>query len=103
MGKWESDKCGKHWSYRVMGKKGTTSPIPMTSVKSLATMFYRLKCGHAPTGVYLKQFGHRVDNKYWWCVGGGRTTQMREHLFHHCSWLRDQQQTLWKEDRKATS
>jgi hypothetical protein len=69
----------------------------MTSVKSLATRFYRLKCGHAPTGVYLKRFGHREDDKCWWCGGGGRmAAQTREHLFRHCSRWRDQQKALWK-------
>jgi len=54
----EADKCSKHFSYRLKGKAGTKRPIPMTSVKSLATRFYRLKSWHAPTGVYLKPFGH---------------------------------------------
>jgi hypothetical protein len=61
--KWEADKCSNHFSYRLKGKTGTKRPVPMTSVKSLATWFYRLKCRHAPTGVYLKRFGHREDNK----------------------------------------
>ena len=60
---WEADKCSNHFSYRLTGKTRTIRPVPMTSVKSLATRFYRLKCGHAPTGVYLKQFGHREDVK----------------------------------------
>jgi len=67
--KWEADKCSKHFSYRLKGKTGTKRPVPMTSGKSLATGFYRLRCGHAPTGVYLKQFGHREDDKCWWCEG----------------------------------
>jgi len=66
------------------------------------TRFYRLQCGHAPMGVYPKRFGHREDDKCWWCTGGGRTAQMREHLFRHCSRWRDQQQALWKVVRKAT-
>jgi len=56
--KWEADKCSKHFSYRLKGKAGTKRPILMTSVNSLATRFYRLKSGHAPTGVYLKWFSH---------------------------------------------
>jgi hypothetical protein len=40
---WEADKCSKHFSYRLKGKTGTKRPVPMTSVKSLATRFYRLK------------------------------------------------------------
>jgi len=89
MAKWEADKCSKHFSYRLKGKTGTRRPVPMTTVKSLATTFYRLKCGHAPTGVYLKRFGQREDDKCWWCGGGGRTAQTREHLFHHYSQWRD--------------
>jgi len=58
------------------------------------TRFYRLKCRHAPTGVYLKRFGHREDDKCWWCEG--TAAQTREHLFHHCSRWRDQQKALWK-------
>jgi len=101
--KWEADKCRKHFGYRLKGKAGTKRPIPMTSVKSLATRFYRLKSGHAPTGVYLKWFGHREEDKCWWCGGAGRTAaQTREHLFHHCSRWRDQQKALWKAVGKAT-
>jgi len=76
----------------------------MTSVKSLANRFYRLNYGHAPTGVYLKRFGHQEDDNCWWCGGGtGRTAaQTWEHLFRHCSRWRDQQQTLWKAVGKAT-
>jgi len=39
-GKWEADRCSKHFSYRLKGKGGTKRPIPMTSVKSLAARFY---------------------------------------------------------------
>jgi len=73
-----------HFNYRLKGKTGTKRPVPMSSVKSLATRFYRLKYGHGPTIVYLKWFGHRGDNKYWWCAG--TVAQMREHLFRHYSW-----------------
>jgi hypothetical protein len=66
----------------------------MTSVKSLAARFSRLKSRHAPTGVYLMQFSHRDDNICWWC--GTIVAQMREHLFRHCSGWKDQQKTLWK-------
>jgi hypothetical protein len=75
----------------------------MTSLWSLATSFYSLKCGHAPTGVYLKRFGHREDNVCWWCGSGVRTVaQTREHLLCHCSQWRDQQKTQWKAVGKAT-
>jgi len=66
----------------------------MTSVKSLAARFYRLKSGHAPTGVYRKRFGHREDHKCWWCKG--TVAQTREQLFLHRSQWRDQQNVLWK-------
>jgi len=101
--KWEADKCGQHFGYRLKGKAGTKRPIPMTRVKSLAARFYKLKSGYAPTGVYLKRFGHRQDDKCWWCGGGGRTAaQRREQLFRHCSRWRDQQKMLWKAVGKAT-
>jgi hypothetical protein len=75
----------------------------MTSVKLLAARFYRQKCGHAPTGVYLKRFSHREDDKCWWCGGGGRTAaQTREHLFRQCIRWGDQQKILRKAVGKAT-
>jgi len=46
---WEGDKCIKHFGYRLKGKAGNRRPIQMRSAKSLATRFYQLKCGHAPT------------------------------------------------------
>jgi len=92
--KWEADKCSKHFSYRLKGKVGTKRPIPMTSVKSLAARFYRLRSGHAPTGDYLTRFGHRDDDKCWRC--GGTVSQTRENLFRHCSRWRDHQKELWK-------
>jgi hypothetical protein len=74
----------------------------MNSVKPLAARFYRLKSGHAPVGMYLKRFGHRDNDKCWWCGMGSRTAQTREDLFRHCSRLKDQQMTLWKTLGKAT-
>lgn len=56
--KWEADNRNKHFSYRFKGQTGTKRPVPMTCVKLLATSFYQQKCVHAPTGVFLKQFGH---------------------------------------------
>jgi ribonuclease HI len=61
--KWQADKCSKHFGYRLTGKAAAKRPIPMTSMKSLAARFYRLKSGHAPTRVYQKRFGHREDDK----------------------------------------
>jgi len=89
---WEADKCSKHFSYRLQGKARTNRPIAMTTMKSLAARFHRLKSGHAPTGGYLKRFGHR-DDKCWWC--GGTVAQTREHLFRHCSRWKDQHKTHW--------
>jgi len=90
---WEADKCSKHFSHRLKGKAGTNRPIPMTTMKPLAARFYQLKSGQAPSGVYLKRFGPRDDDKWWWC--GGTLAQTREHLFRHCSRWIDQQITLW--------
>jgi hypothetical protein len=100
---WEADKCRKHFGYRLKGKASANRSISMTSVKSLAARLYRLKSGHAPTGVDLKRFAHREDDKRWWCGGRDRTAaQMREHHFRHCSQWRDQQKMLWKAVGKAT-
>ena len=90
---WEGNTCSEHFSYILKGTAGTKRPIPMTSVKSLPTMFSQLKSGHEPTGVYLKRFGHRDDDK-WWCAG--TVSQMREPLFRHCYRLKLQQMSLWK-------
>jgi hypothetical protein len=72
----------------------------MTSTKSRAVRFYRLKSGHAPTGVYLKLFGHRDDDQCWWC--GGTVSKTQEHLFWHCSRWKDHLKVLWKAGGKAT-
>lgn len=99
----EADKCSKHYGYKLKGKVGSKRSVPMKSVKSLATMFYRLKSGHAPIETYLKRFGHREDDNHWWCGGGdSRAAQMREHLFCHPSWWTDQQKALWRAVGKAT-
>jgi hypothetical protein len=95
-----ADKCSKHFSYRLKGKVGIKRSIPMTGRKSLATMFYRLKSGHAPAGAYIMRFGHQDNDKCWWC--GGALAQMREHVFHHCSRWKDQQKTLCKTVGQAT-
>ena len=63
--RWEADKCSKHFGYRLKGKAGSKRSVPMASAKSLARRFYQLNCGHAPTGAYLKRFGHREDDKCW--------------------------------------
>jgi hypothetical protein len=100
--KWEADKCSKHFSYRLKSKAGTKKPILMTSIKSVAARFYRLKSKHVPTGVYLERFGYRADGKCWWYGGTPTQTQMREQLFRHCSCWRDQQKALWKAVENAT-
>jgi Na+-transporting NADH:ubiquinone oxidoreductase subunit NqrF len=99
---WEADKCSKHQGYRLKGKAGSKRHIPINSMKPLAARFYRLKSGHAPVGMYLKWFRHRDDDECWWCGGGSKTAQMREHLFRHCSRWKYQQKMLWKEVGKAT-
>jgi len=53
----------------------------MTRAKSLASRFYRLKSGHAPTGVYLKQISHQDDDKCWWCVG--KESHISKMYFSH--------------------
>jgi len=63
-------------------------------------MFYRLQSGHAADVVYLKTFGHRDDNKCWWC--GGTVSHMRAHLSGHSSRWRDHQKELWKAVEKVT-
>jgi len=74
----------------------------MNSVKPLAARFYRLKSGHAPVGTYLTRFGHRDDDKCWWCSSGSRMGQTQEHLFRHCSRWKDQHPMLSKKVGKAT-
>jgi len=91
---WEADKSSKHFSCRLKGKAGTKRPIRMTSVRSLTARFYQLKSGHAPTGCYLKRFGHRDEDTCWWCRG--TVAQTREHLFRHCGRWKEQQKTLRK-------
>jgi len=93
-------QCSKDFSYRLKGTAGTKRPILMRSVKSLAARFDLLKSGHAPTGVYLKRFGHQDDDKCWWCWG--TVSQTHEHLFRHCSRWNDQHKTLWKTVGRAT-
>jgi len=85
---------------QTQGQGGDKRPIPMTSVKSQAAKFYRLKSGHAPTGVYLKWFGHWAGDKCWWYVG--TVSQTQEHLFRHCRRCKDKQMTLWKSVEQAT-
>lgn len=89
--KWDADKCSKHVRNRLKGKMGAKRPIPITRVKSLATWYLRVKCGHAPTGVNLKRFGHQEYDTCWWCGG-----PMGEHLLYHGSRWRDQHKTKWK-------
>jgi len=84
----------------MKGKAGSKRSVPMTTVKSLAIRFYRLKSGHVPVGTYLKWFGHREDDKCcWWCRS--KSLLAREHLFHLCSRWQDQKPELWKAVGKA--
>lgn len=89
---WEADKCRKHQGNMLTGNAGSKRPIPMNIVKPLAAGFYQLQSGYKPVGRYLKQFGHRADDKFWWCGGEPRmVTQIQEHLFHQYSRWRGQQ------------
>jgi hypothetical protein len=66
------------------------------------TVISELRCGilhNRLTIIGLKRFGHREDDKCWWC--GGTTAQTREHLFCHCSRWKEEQQELWREVGKA--
>ena len=96
---WEANKCSKHYGHRLKGNARSKRPVPLSSVKSLAARFYRLKSRHAPTGTYQKRFGHREEDKCWWCREG--TLQTLEHLLRHCSWWKDQQKALWTAVGKA--
>ena len=99
---WEANRCGKHYGYRLKGNAGSKRPIPTNSAKSPAARFYQMESGHAPVGMYLNQFGHRDDDKFWWCGSGGRmVAQTWGHLFLHRSRWKDQQETLWKEVGEA--
>ena len=89
---WEEKRLSKHYGYRD-GKAGSRRPVPMKSRKSLASRYYQLKCGHAPTATYLKRFGQRDDDQYWWC---GKAAQTREHPFRHCKRWKNEQRELWK-------
>jgi len=96
----EADQCSQLLSYRLKGKAGNKRPIPMSSPKSLASIFYQLKYGHAPTRVYIERFAHRDDDKWWGC--GGTLSQTREHLLRHCSRWMDIQTELWEAVGRAT-
>jgi hypothetical protein len=58
---WEGKRLSKYYGYRN-GKAGSRRPIPMKSKKSLASRYYQLQCGYAPTATYLKRFGLRDDD-----------------------------------------
>jgi len=89
---WEEKRSSRYYGYRN-GKAGSRRSIPMRSKKSLASRYYQLKCGHAPTATYLKRFGQRDDDQCWWC---GKAAQTREPLFRHCKKSKSEQRELWK-------
>lgn len=91
--------CSKHFRYTLKGKAGSNRPIPITSAKSLPTKFYQVKCGHVCTGVYLKWFGHRADDKCRW--RGGTVAQTWEYLLRHYCWWKYQQCELCREVGKG--
>jgi hypothetical protein len=74
--------------------------VAITKVKSLVARYYRPKSRHAPTGTYVKRFGHQEDVNCKW--GRSGTLQRWEHLFRHCSRWKDQKTALWKALGKAT-
>jgi hypothetical protein len=82
---WEANKRSKHHGYRQKGKAGSKRPIPMNRVKPLETRFYELKSGLAAVGTYLKGFGYRENDKWWWCGGRSMIAKSRKHPFRHCS------------------
>jgi len=90
---WEADMRSKHFSYRLKGNAGKKRPILIIRIKLVAAGFYQLTSGHATTGVYLKQFGHRDHDQCLWCAE--RLSQTPEHLFRHCSQCSDHQRELW--------
>jgi len=62
---WEAKKSRKDLSWRLTGELTTKWPVPMTSVMSLVTRFYRILCQHAPNGVYQTRFSWWENDKCW--------------------------------------
>jgi hypothetical protein len=56
--------------------------------------------GKARTGPYLAMGGQAEKDKSWWC--GSCASQTADHLFKHCSQLKDQRVTMRWEIGKAT-
>jgi len=86
----------QNYGYRVgkgSGKDGSQRPILMSSKKSLAIRYYPMRCRHAPTAAYLKQFRLQDDGQCWWRK---QASQTREHLFRHCKRWKHEQRKLWK-------
>lgn len=75
-------------------------PIAVKTRKALASRFYQLRVGKAPTGPYLHQTGRRPDDKCWWCNLSSIKT--RDHLFKSCKRWKNEQRVLWKAVNEAT-
>ena len=95
----EPNNCNKHFGYRLKGIAGSKRPNPMASAMSFAKRFYQQKCGHVPTGAYLKLVRHWEEDKYWWC--GGTVAQTWKHLLCYSSRWKYQQRELCKMVGKA--
>jgi len=88
----------------VLRTKGKPDPTPARAEKRTASRYYKLKSGHALTGVYLKSADNRPDDHCWWCDPENNfgTQQTRDHLFKHCYKWKDQQAVLWARVKEAT-
>jgi hypothetical protein len=53
-------------------------PVSLQAPEGLASRFFQLRLGKAPTGPYLLKTGRRADDKCWWCGKGA--VQTRDHL-----------------------
>jgi hypothetical protein len=72
----------------------------------VASRFYQLRMGPAPTGPHLTKIGKAEDDKCWWCASassGSGPSQTRERLYKHCRRWKDQQAIMWRAIGKATN
>jgi hypothetical protein len=96
---WVKQRC-RVKRYYLLQERQRTDPVASPAKKPIASRFYQLRMGKAHTGPYLAKIGEAADDKCWWCGSG--VSQMREHLFKHCSQWKDQRVTMWRAVRKAT-
>jgi hypothetical protein len=52
----ESYMWFKHFGYWLKAKTGRNRSVPMPSIESIVTRFFKLRSGHVPIGTYLWQF-----------------------------------------------